>query len=249
MKKDFVYSLFLDDMSKMPDAVSVKGLTIIDNTITPHITQLTDLWKGVPVQVDSVLVMYCTRGALSARVGFEECLLHSNCLCAVIPGSIVEILSVSEDFHCVTMAMDLDFLRLDVSNTLELLKLLKYVQHRPCFELTGNYADRYAANLREAIETLKWTENPLRIKMMQEYIYLMFCCLFPVLERSEKEMLETEQTQQKSLYFKFLELVNAEYRQQRSVAYYAEELGVTPKYLSKVVKAESGTNALRRRLC
>ncbi|MDR1880040.1 MAG: AraC family transcriptional regulator [Tannerellaceae bacterium] len=52
-----------------------------------------------------------------------------------------------------------------------------------------------------------------------------------------------EQSRQDMLVENFLNLVQAHYREQRGLEFYADKLCLTPKHLSKVVKETSGTSA------
>lgn len=45
------------------------------------------------------------------------------------------------------------------------------------------------------------------------------------------------------LYMKFLGLLNQHYKEQREVAFYANELHLSPKYLSAICKEQSGKSA------
>ena len=46
-----------------------------------------------------------------------------------------------------------------------------------------------------------------------------------------------------SLLYDFIQLVESEFRRERSVAYYANRLCVSPKHLSSMVKEASGRTA------
>lgn len=67
------------------------------------------------------------------------------------------------------------------------------------------------------------------------------------INRLEKPCLHNEKqssSQAKKLYRQFKDLLDEHYKQQRKVRAYAELLHVTPKYLTEVVKEESGFTAL-----
>lgn len=245
--RNSIFSLSLDTLRKLPDAVAVDdGIVLIDNTATPHVTQLTNAWKGTPVQLDTIMTIFCTEGEINVRIALREYTIRKNTVCVITTGAVVEVLAVSSSFHCITMAMSRDFINLDQSYTLQIMQLFKFIQRQAAFELTGMYAERYHQTFLEAMRTMRWEENPLRVRMMREYVYLLYCCLFPVIEKDQKAFEESSSmTHQRELYFRFMDSLQASYREHRSVAYYAEILGITPKHLSKIVYAESGQTALR----
>ena len=242
-----VFSLYLDTLKGMPHSIIVnEGLVFVDNTDTPHVTLLTDAWKNNPAQVDAVMTLFCLEGSMRVRIALKEYHMTRNSVCIIIPGTIVEILSVSKDFRCISLAMDKSYLNLEQSYTLEIMQLVKYLQRQACYSLQGTYATRYRDTFLEALKTAYWEDNPLRENMLKSYVYLLYCCLYPVLEDKGRSFEETRgSSQQKEIYFRFVEMLQQSYREHRNVAYYAEALGITPKYLSKVVHAESGQTALR----
>lgn len=244
---DIFFSLSFDTLKNLPDAVTIEdNVIMIDNTETHHITKLTNAWKNFPVQVDAIMTIFCTEGEISVRIGLENYILQKNSVCIILAGNIVEVLSVSETFHCITMVLSKEFVNTELDYTLQAMQLHKYLQRQPCYTLTGTYAVRYKETITEAMKTIQWEENPLRPKMMQSYAYLLFCCLMPVLENDERSFRQNNSTShQKEIYFKFMELLQVEYREHHTVAYYAEALGITPKHLTKVVNAESGQTAMR----
>jgi len=52
-----------------------------------------------------------------------------------------------------------------------------------------------------------------------------------------------DQTRHEALTEEFLSLANLHYREQREVSFYADKLHLTPKYLSKIIKQNSGKSA------
>jgi len=242
-----LFSLSLDTMRTFPNAVNIdQHAVLVDNTYTQHVTLLTEEWRDYPVQLDTIMVIFCTAGQIDVRLSFENFRLSENSVCVLTPGSIVEILDVKPDFHCMTLAFTKEFVDLEQVTTLELMQLFKYIQRKPCIELSGNYATRYRETFSEAVKTSNWLDNPLRIRMIQSYIYILFCCLYPVLAKDETISDDYRGvSHQNRIYLRFMELLQANYREHRTVAYYADQLELSPKYLSKVIQTESGQSALR----
>lgn len=242
-----IFSLYMDFLKFLPDAINVdKGLTVVDNTASPHITLQTDAWKGVPAQVDAIMTIFCTSGEIEVNIALKHYSMRKNSVCIITPGTVIEVLSVSQDFHCVMIVMAKDYMNMSQSETQQILQLFKFVQRTPCWQLSGKYAERYNATVIEMIATARWKENPLNVKMMYSYAYLLYCCLMPIIEDNELEITQQKSiSRQKEIYFRFMELVQALYREHRDVEYYAKRMDLTSKYLSKVISEESGDTALK----
>ena len=82
-------------------------------------------------------------------------------------------------------------------------------------------------------------ENALRAMMMAYYSQL-----HTFLENNE-EIKHYKDTKQEFIFKKFLDLLDSNYTTSRSVNFYAEKLGITPKYLSSTTIAFTGISASR----
>jgi len=241
-----MFSLSISTLCTLPDAIKVdEGFLMIDNTRSPHVTHLTNAWKDTPVQMDGIIVIYCTSGAIDVRIALENYTLTKDFVCVVTPGTVLEILSVTKDYHCMMLAMTSNFVTLSQGYAQQLLELFKCLQHKPCYHLTGIAAERYESLFYDAFKTARWVDNPQRVHMIHSYMYLLYCCLYPVVH-NENIAFQQEKSisNQKAIFFRFMELLQAQYREHRSVQYYADCMNLTPKYLSKVVNLESGNTAL-----
>jgi AraC-like DNA-binding protein len=54
---------------------------------------------------------------------------------------------------------------------------------------------------------------------------------------------EVQQSKQSILLERFMKLVQENFREQRDIGFYADKLCLTPKYLSKILKDNSGSSA------
>ncbi len=240
-----MFSLSVGTLCTLPDAIQVNDeFVLIDNTNSPHVTHLTDAWRDTPVQMDGILVIYCTSGEINVNVALDNYIMKKDYVCVVTPGTVVEILSVSRDFHCMMLVMSRNFVTLSQGYAHELLNLFQCLQRKPCYYLKGVAAERYENIFRDAIKTAAWTDNPKRVSMMHSYVFMLYCCLYPVVSTEDMAyQKEKSVSNQKAIFFKFMKLLQEHYREERSVQYYADCMNLTPKYLSKIVNLESGNTA------
>lgn len=57
---------------------------------------------------------------------------------------------------------------------------------------------------------------------------------------TEKKMIDTTTSRRKEIVYQFLDLLSKHSRKERTVEFYAEQLSVTPSYLTRVIKEASG---------
>ena len=84
-------------------------------------------------------------------------------------------------------------------------------------------------------------DNPFRKEILQGYVRaLMYTILHKLLETLQQVPAYIQNNRQHEIYMQFIREVQRNYQKERSVAYYADRLCITPKYLSQTVQKASG---------
>ena len=84
-------------------------------------------------------------------------------------------------------------------------------------------------------------DNPFRKEILQGYVRaLMYTILHKLLETLQQVPEHIQNNRQHEIYMQFIREVQRNYQKERSVAYYADRLCITPKYLSQTVQKASG---------
>ena len=82
------------------------------------------------------------------------------------------------------------------------------------------------------------TENPFRLQVIENLIRVFYYGGVSSFPRTNKSAASTN-----TIVQRFMELVQEHYTQQRLISFYADKLCITPKYLSKLVKENTGLAA------
>lgn len=241
------HSLTIETLLGVPGSIHVDvNSVILDSTKIPQLSSLTNIWKDVPIHIDCVMVALCTEGELDVSISFKKYKLVKNTVCILTPESVLEILDIKPDFHCLILAFTRGFVDIELNTTVQMMQLFKYVHNEPCIQLEGQYAEHYNNAVICIMKTVAWTDNPLRNRMMQSYLFVLFCCVYPIISKDEKGRAEDRLVSaQNRVFISYIELLQSNYKEHRTVAFYAEKLGMTPKYLSKLTLSETGQSALR----
>jgi YesN/AraC family two-component response regulator len=81
-------------------------------------------------------------------------------------------------------------------------------------------------------------ENHFRYDLVRTLLLAMFYDMSNIIYRY-RDVKEGRQTRSEIIFTQFIKLVGQNYRQERRVSWYAEQLDITPKYLSEMVKQVS----------
>lgn len=204
---------------------------------------------GHPCRFDGFLAFFCISGRFRMMINMREFEVLENSLFINLPGNILRVSFIDEtqkhDLHFIVMALTRSYmsgLKMDLHKILEKGMMLL---DNPCYVL-GEEEKAVAK------EYLSLAENVLHSNLMykRECIGSLLSSIFylagGVIERriSEKgSRLEEPSDRGKVIFDRFISLVSEHHSKERGMAFYAEKLCLTPKYLSKLVKASSGRSA------
>lgn len=195
--------------------------------------------EGQPYRLTEGRVVYFRAGVLRLRVNLREMEFKTGDLLIVSPGTVFEFLYVSPDW---------DLSMLAFSNSLmenwqkeELLQT--YLQGRLCLHLSLTAQE---VQRMEQLFALLWEvvhDQPFPKASVQSLISLFFHQV-DFVRKSGQLAEKQKRTRQEEVFNRFLELVNKYAVRERSIAFYADRLYLTPRYLSTLVRQASGRTVM-----
>lgn len=209
---------------------------VLVKTDTPELrTQLTE-----PHLVDGMSIVVCLKGTMRLKINFKEHYLERSKMLLTFPNSLIEPLEVSDDLVLCSTLYNIDYISsIPISSNFDVLYRLN---NMPCVSLTEKelhtlegyfnfmfekYNDPHLPNKGEV---LKFLLASLRIEVRSVYANI---------DADEILLTRTEQVTRD-----FLALLYSNFRKERNVAFYAEKLHLTPKYLTTLVREHTGYSIL-----
>lgn len=215
--------------------------SIIDMRLRRKATSL-----NFPFRFDGIILVWCIKGAMSVSVNLNDYILEEDTLFICMPGNIFklnEIVGDEEDLHYVCVAMSKDFAsnqKLDVSKTFSnALSLLDNPTVRIGQDeaaLMSGYLDMMGNVLKSDIMFSREAVQSLWMSML--YVFA------GMLDRRARLAEGVSPTNRSRMLFEqFISLVAKYHTQYRNVTFYADQLCLTPKYMSKLIKTATGKSA------
>lgn len=233
--------------------------SLLDNEVMfAHITPS----NGLPViheavRIDGLMMVVGLAGELHLEIDFKECVVGPGTLTCLGLDNIVRILpEKSHDFDVYAVVISPSFMRdinidLNVVNITSLAKA-KRSKRLPLIHLHPDEQKMFY----QLIETIHAYNDSKVITTYRRQIImnLVATLLYHLMECGQRMDETTEDDGQlattatvrprRSLYLQeFMALAQKHHRSQRSVAFYAEKLFISPKYLSLVIKETTGRSA------
>ncbi|MBR5174993.1 MAG: AraC family transcriptional regulator [Bacteroidales bacterium] len=202
-----------------------------------------------PFRADAFLVIFCERGGFDVEINLKKYHIEDRSLTFCIPGNIIKIepshQADSPSGRIVTFAVSRSFisdLRFDFARLFDSHLLFLHDPRVKLGELEVFFCSHYFHLIKEVIKSDIQGKNEVVEPLVESLLYV----LSGLIKKSSAKSLEgskTSQTRLNLLFERFMSLVSEFHTSERGMAFYAQRLGMTPKYLSRLIKQVSGRSA------
>ena len=151
---------------------------------------------------------------------------------------VVDNYTASHNFECLFIFVSTEFYHSFVLNVRNVSSLLLFSMNNPVVPLTAYEIQVYTNYYHTIRQKMTNTEHHYRIELVKALLLAMFYDMSNVIWRVEQTENKTNKRAD-ALFAQFIRLLEENFRTERRVSWYAEQLGITPKYLSEMVKQVS----------
>ena len=186
----------------------------------------------------NMMMLFIEQGTGAISINNEFHSMDADHMFFLHSRSEVMLIDATPDFKCVVIGVPAVLtqsasLQMDISFIFLLMK-------KPCWELEGNMR-----KMAESFYTMfEYISNDLQSDAKTDLITSLFTFFMSVIYETTKHTLPAEKPKtsmtKHSLISRFGKLLRVHIREDHRVSYYADQLFVTPKYLTQVVKSTIG---------
>lgn len=218
----------------------VQDVSIYNNGYLALFRQLQSINPHETVQIEAYVILLCLQGRASININGTPHAIHTNDIFINLPGNIVRGYRPSTDFRCYCLGMTPAYIQriLPIANNTWDVRIL--FDKTPIYPLNAKEVDifkQYYDLLCIKATQPTATQSKVIDALMQAFIYDM---------QNFTDRLTASFTRPfnsgEILFKRLIALLESTYPKNRTVAYYADRLYVSPKYLSAVCKKVSGQN-------
>lgn len=201
-----------------------------------------------PVRLDGYVIFFLKKGDGSFQLGFnlDTYEIHERSLLITAPGNIIRLSAYDEnkiaDSELIFALLSKDFvsnIHVDFDKTLQ--AAVRFLES-PCLTLNAEQLDiasDYFTLARKIIYSQMDNKREIISSLLTSITYLAVNLwrndIASAKERQDMSSLRVNQT-----YEQFIALVSQHHNKERGMAFYADKMHITPKYLSKIIKQASG---------
>lgn len=199
------------------------------------------------LQIDMMIVIMCLKGRMQLDINDTTFKAGASDLIVCPPNVYVGNYMMSPDFDAKIVCLSYRALQHLLHVNKQMWNMILYLSKNPVFHI-----DTYKRELLEQYHSLalmkhEHPEVPFYKESMECLFLAMFHELCSVIYETMPDESSPESLTMKQgdvLMRRFVRLVADSHGKERSVAFFADKLCITPKYLSTVCKASSGKTAL-----
>lgn len=189
-----------------------------------------------------VVTIHCHRGSSLGYVNFKEFEIHEGDFVVLLTGQIVSLTQMSDDFSATYL-----FLSEKFTSSLEIAdcyRVFKAVNEKPVIHLEPRIRAAIQNFIDMSTSIIDMAQvNPNAPECLRLLTKLFFLSLAGFLHLENDDTGAEIRRHDSYMIDKFIYLVKNHCREQREVAYYADEMCISPKYLTTLVRRVSRRSA------
>lgn len=231
-------------MKDLLPKASIDGLYVFDQvgvSMEEHMLVISQ-----PMRSGFYSICLVSQGKLSLSINFKEYELGTDCLMVGSPSSFIHLTACRQETILSTVLFSDDFLEKLGFNSFDRHSIeFAYQNWDRITQLNPEHAERMVNSLRHLESKLlsNYSESQKFNIVKHTFIAFLYEFLDIIRQYSALHQIKRHMSRQRELLVKFSSLVSIHCRTQRKLKFYAEKLGITPKYLGEVCKKLTGSNA------
>ena len=188
-----------------------------------------------PRRMNFLILALCTEGEATYTLDTQEMKIQKNDVLLILDRHVVSNFTASKDLKALCIIISVKFFFESIRNVGDISSLLLLSRNFPVIKLAQEETETFQSYFYLLKTKAADKQNKYRRKLVSTLILAMFYDLSNVVQR----MLDTDsmrQTRAEIIFTKFIKLLEGNFKQERRVGWYAEQLNITPKYLSETIK-------------
>lgn len=191
-----------------------------------------------PRRMNFILIGLCTKGSVRYRMDMQEQTIHPGQILIVSERHVIDDYQASPDLEGLCMMVSVPFYQEIIHNVSDVSSLFIFAHDHPVIDVSERDQQKFCEYFQVIRNKTVDTENHFRRDLVRTLMLAMFYDLSNVIYHSHQAN-EKRQTRGDIVFTQFIRLVGQHCRHERRVSWYAEQLKITPKYLSELVKQSS----------
>lgn len=197
-----------------------------------------------PSYLEEGIVGVCTSGTASVQVFNTKCRVVPEVIVILLPWELASVKDISDDFLITFFRVSKDMFTDSLSTLWRLTpEFFFYMRKHFVSEPTKGNIQRFL-NYCDLLAYRAGNAPPAyRRESIMQLLRVLYWDVYVLYDSDPQARKPAKYTRKEELAFKFLRLIIEEHAWDKDVAYYADKLQITPKYLTNLIRNISGKSA------
>ena len=213
------------------------SIVIDDDLALLHVSTSSHLSSNTPIKLRHAMIGICCTGRCDLRLNLQDYEVEGPMLITLMPGQIVEGLSQSTNFDGYAIILSRRFI--DMLNLPGWQQQYMALYNNPLNKISQDMLQHVHIFYTILHKAASDEENPFRLQVIENLIRVFYYGGVSKFHQYGRD----KTPYKNSIVERFMDLVQEHYREERLIGFYADKLCITPKYLSKLVKENTGRSA------
>jgi AraC-like DNA-binding protein len=191
---------------------------------------------------DYTLTGIILQGKLELGINLKRHVFRAPCIMFCLDGQIIQYFNASSDCSGLFIVFSKHFTEKIQLNSQQLMPLFLYLKENPATSLEKEELS-FLLDCYSLLHKTVNTRVGLNRMEISKHLSESFFFIFYNIVQPHMANTSDKKSRQESILEQFLECVQKNYKEQRSLGFYANELCLTTKHLSEVIKKASGKSA------
>lgn len=245
---DHLLEISLQDLRKMLPSRTGDDLSddfLIAEARYSEVRSMLDILQH-PCRLNGYMGLFCIKGKLEVEINLKTYHIGDNSVIINIPGNIARVFKtdeIQEDTHFVLVAVSSDFLSSSRMDYARLFDESISILDNPCFVMSESEKSIFMKYLDLAYNLLGLGSPNMKHSLrgiVSSCLYFAGAVWQEKLRSAPRPGGDSPTLRSKLVLEQFLKLVAQYHDRERGMAFYADKMCMTPKYLSKLIKNVSG---------
>lgn len=203
------------------------------------------LFDGNPIYINAFSYVLVLSGSASLQIESNEYPVLRHALCILSPVHLNSFTHMTDDFQCLCLCLHKDFVdRLPAIQIQRRIARSVTMYHTPFVFISEDERSVLKNSMEYIRQQLVRNGHLYQQELIQNAVIRFYLEVDNILGQKEEEPKEESSDSQRSRHAEILQqftsLLLIHYKKEHTVPFYAQQMNITPQYLTSVVKKQTG---------
>lgn len=203
-----------------------------------------DVFLNDPVRVNALQVLLVLEGSIDLSIDYVLFQASTNTVVTIMPTHITKVMKYSPNFKGRLLAVSRAFLEQSMmpNHSSSMIQYMK-IRKNPTILLQESEIKTLDECMLRLRQTILQTSHHLQRLLIQNTLMGFFIEMWNIFSERKEYNTPPSLTRKEELFESFLRILYMYCKEQHVVSFYAEQLYITPQYLSLILKELTGRSA------